>query len=178
MNNVKYWREKLNLTQNELAEKSGISLRTIQRIEAGGPLKGFTLNSIAKALETNPENLITTQEVENIDRAKFINLSVLLGLAIPFGSIIFPFILTSKTSNNFNKKIGKKIIELQIVITFVLSIFLILLPFIQREFQIKKPLFIWGLIAFLVIKLSIVILNGVSLNKRKKLSIALKYNFL
>lgn len=58
MNNVKYWREKSNLIQSELAEKSGVSLRTIQRIEAGSPLKGFTLNAIAKTLETNPENLL------------------------------------------------------------------------------------------------------------------------
>lgn len=58
MNNVKYWREKNNFTQNELAEKSGISLRTIQRIEGGSSLKGFTLHSIAKALETNPEHLL------------------------------------------------------------------------------------------------------------------------
>lgn len=178
MNNVKYWREKINLTQNELAEKSGVSLRTIQRIEAGSPLKGFTLNSIAKALGTNPENIFAKKEAESIERAKLINLSVLLGLIIPFGGIIFPFILTSKTKDNFNKQIGKKIIELQIVLTFLLSVFLILVPFIQKEFQIKKPLFIYGLIAFLVVKLIIVILNGISLNKTKKLSIELKTNFL
>lgn len=48
MNNVKFFREQKRLTQSELAEKSGISLRTIQRIESGGPLKGFSLNAIAK----------------------------------------------------------------------------------------------------------------------------------
>ncbi len=34
-NRVKILREKMNMTQNELAEKSGLSLRTVQRIEAG-----------------------------------------------------------------------------------------------------------------------------------------------
>ena len=32
MNKVKILREQKNLTQSELAEKSGVSLRTIQRI--------------------------------------------------------------------------------------------------------------------------------------------------
>lgn len=34
------------MTQEELAEKSGVSVRTIQRIEAGTQPKGYTLNSI------------------------------------------------------------------------------------------------------------------------------------
>lgn len=178
MNNVKYWREKLNLTQSELAEKSGVSLRTIQRIEAGSILKGYTLTSIAKALETNPENLIFKEENENIDRAKFINLSILLGLIIPFGGIIFPLILTSKTKDLFNKLIGKSVVEIQIIINLFLSIFLILCPFLQKEFHIKKPIFIYGLVLFLILKLIIVIINGISLSKNQKLAIRLKISFL
>lgn len=177
MNNLKYLREKNNLTQNELAEKSGVSLRTIQRIEAGSPLKGFTLNSIAKVLQTNPKNLLK-KETENIERAKTINFSALLGLIIPFGGIIFPLILTSKTKDSNNKKIGKKIVEVQIILTFLLSAFLIICPFFQKEFQIKKPLPIYGLILFLTIKLLIVVINGISLNKIQKLKIVLKTNFL
>ncbi len=56
-NKAKFLREQKNVTQNELAEKQGISLRTIQRIEAGNIPKGFTLKTIAKALETESENL-------------------------------------------------------------------------------------------------------------------------
>jgi len=40
------------MTQSELAEKSGLSLRTVQRIEGGNIPKGFTLKSIAGNLET------------------------------------------------------------------------------------------------------------------------------
>jgi len=177
MNNVKYWREKNNLTQNELAEKSGLSLRTIQRIEAGSPLKGFSLNSIAKALETNPEKLLI-KETQSIERAQLINLSVLLGLIIPFGGVIFPLVLTSKTKDAYNKRIGKSIVEIQIIVTVLLSILLIVCPFLQKEFNIKKPLFLYVLITFLIVKLLIVILNGVSLNKNNKIAIALKTNFL
>lgn len=122
MNNVKQWREKNNLTQKELAEKSGVSLRTIQRIEAGSPLKGFTLNAIAMTLETSPENLFL-KETGNTERAKSINLSALLGLIIPFGGIIFPLILISKTKDILNKQLGKKIVEIQIILAVLQSVF-------------------------------------------------------
>ena len=36
------YREKLNLTQDELAEKAGLSVRTIQRIESGVEPRGYT----------------------------------------------------------------------------------------------------------------------------------------
>ena len=178
MNNVKHWREKLNLTQNELAEKSGVSLRTIQRIEAGSNLKGYTLTSIANALETTAENLVFKVENTDIERAKLINFAVLLGLIIPLGGIIFPLILTSKTKDALNKHLGKSIVEIQIILTFFLSVFLISCPFLQREFQIYKPIFIYGLIFFLVAKLFIVIVNGMNLNRNQKLKIALRTNFL
>ena len=57
MSNLIFFREKQLLTQDELAEKSGVSVRTIQRIEAGANLKGHTLKSIALALEINPDEL-------------------------------------------------------------------------------------------------------------------------
>ncbi|CAM3610586.1 helix-turn-helix transcriptional regulator [Flavobacterium chungbukense] len=76
-NKVKFLREEKNMTQNELAEKSGLSLRTIQRIEAGNILKGFTLKSIAQTLETEPEKLFEATDFFDLERAKIINLSVI-----------------------------------------------------------------------------------------------------
>lgn len=177
-NKVKFLREEKSMTQNELAEKSGLSLRTIQRIEAGNILKGFTLKTIAEALETNPENLIIKKENIQVERAKLINLSVLSGLIIPFGSVIFPLVLTYKTQDATNKEIGKQIVSLQIVLSLILSVLMIVSPFIQRLFTFKFPLFIIPLIAFLSIKFLIVILNGISLNQKQELAIKLKNKFL
>lgn len=129
---VKLLREQKNLTQTELAEKSGLSLRTIQRIESGQSLKGFTLKAIAKTLETEPENLFSKEENISIDRAKLINLSALAGLIIPFGGIIFPAILTYRTQDSVNRELGKSVIGVQIILAFVISVFLILSPFIQH----------------------------------------------
>lgn len=57
-NKVQLLREENRLTQKELVEKAGLSLRTIQRIEAGNIPKGFTLKALAESLNTTPENLI------------------------------------------------------------------------------------------------------------------------
>lgn len=176
---VKLLREQKNLTQTELAEKSGLSLRTIQRIESGQSLKGFTLKAIAKTLETEPENLISKEEENtSIDRAKLINLSALAGLIIPFGGIILPAILTYRTQDSVNRELGKSVIGVQIILALIISVSLILCPFIQHWFLIKFPLFLVPLIAFIILKLWIVIKNGISLNQTNELSIKLKNNFL
>ena len=56
MTNLIKFREQQNLTQEELAEKSGLSVRTIQRIEAGTLPKGYTLKVLAKVQEKNEED--------------------------------------------------------------------------------------------------------------------------
>lgn len=179
MTNVKTLREAKNLTQTELAEKSGLSLRTIQRIESGNIPKGFTLKAIAKALDLEPENIFSsTEESIDLDRAKIINLSALSGLIIPFGGVIFPAILTYKTKDPVNRELGKNIISLQIVLAAVVSILMIISPFIQKAVSVKFPLFLIPLILFIVVKTFIIFKNGISLNKRHELSIKLKINFL
>jgi len=178
-NKVKILREEKNLTQSELAEKSGLSLRTIQRIESGNSLKGFTLKAIAKSLETEPENLFSgTAENLETDRAKLINFSALAGLVIPYGGIIFPLILTYKTKDPKNKELGKNIVSVQIILAAIFSLFLIISPFIQKAFSTKFPVFIVPLLLFIGIKLWIIIKNGISLNRENKLSIKLKNSFL
>jgi transcriptional regulator with XRE-family HTH domain len=113
---VQHLRERKNLTQTELAEKSGLSLRTIQRIEAGNIPKGFTLKALANVFETEPEKLIPSKEIIELDRAKLINFSSLFGLIIPFGGVIFPLIFTYKTTDSKNKELGKNIVSVQILI--------------------------------------------------------------
>lgn len=139
---VQTLREAKNLTQSELAEKSGLSLRTIQRIEAGNIPKGFTLRTLADALDTEPENLTSKkQHAAEINRAKLINISVLSSLIIPFGNIIFPSILIYKTKDLKAKELGKSILSVQLIYTFILCTLMIASPFIQKAFSIKMPLF-------------------------------------
>ncbi len=59
-NFVKYKREKLGMTQYQLADKSGVSRSTIHVIEEGGEIdvKLSTLKSLAKALKCSPRTLV------------------------------------------------------------------------------------------------------------------------
>jgi transcriptional regulator with XRE-family HTH domain len=57
MSKLSEYREKLNLTQDELAEKAGISVRTIQRIESGAKPKGHTLRTLSEVLKISENDL-------------------------------------------------------------------------------------------------------------------------
>lgn len=177
-NKVKILREEKNMTQNELAEKSGLSLRTVQRIEAGNILKGFTLKTIAQALETEPEKLFNKADFFDAERAKIINISIMMGSVIPFGSIIIPLILTNKSKDSKTKEIGKQIVGVQIILSLALAILLIVSPFLQKAFSLQFPLFLVPLIGSLCLKLIVVLVNGISLNQKQELAIKLKNNFL
>lgn len=167
------------MTQTELAERSGLSLRTVQRIEAGNSLKGFTIKAIAQALEAEPESLILSiEENSKIDRAKLINLSALSGLVFPYGGVIFPLLLTYKTKDPRNKELGKNIVSVQIILAVMVSFFMIISPFVQKALAIKFPLFIVFLIVFISLKLFVIFKNGISLNQKSDLYIKLKTNFL
>ena len=176
-NKIQLLREENRLTQKELAEKAGLSLRTIQRIEAGNIPKGFTLKALAESLNTRPENLIEKED-KNIERAKLINNSALFGLIIPFGGIIFPLIFTYKTQDVYNKQLGRNIVALQIILSVTMSLFLIASPFLQKGLSVKFPVFLIVLITFLFLKLIAIIINGIALNKNKDLHTNLKFNFL
>lgn len=176
-NKIQLLREKNRLTQKELAEKAGLSLRTIQRIEAGNIPKGFTLKALAESLNTTPENLIEKED-KNIERAKLINSSALFGLIIPFGGIIFPLIFTYKTQDVYNKQLGRNIVALQIILSVTMSLFLIASPFLQKGLSVKFPVFLIVLIIFLFLKLIAIIINGIALNKNKDLHTKLKFNSL
>ena len=53
---LKAFRKRKGLTQEELAENSGLSLRTVQRIENGKVLpRGDSLKSLAIALPISPD---------------------------------------------------------------------------------------------------------------------------
>ena len=100
---IKELRNSKELSQEELSEKSGLSLRTVQRIENGESTpRGDTLKRLADALEISPDNFIGIQNSENtnlnyhiLDKIKLIKLPwyiigfTLFGAALGFlGGII------------------------------------------------------------------------------------------
>lgn len=61
---IKEVRESLNMTQEELAEKSGVSRGTISALENGDPITtSKTLVKLAKALGVSVDRIFYTEDV-------------------------------------------------------------------------------------------------------------------
>ncbi|HIS90653.1 MAG TPA: helix-turn-helix transcriptional regulator [Candidatus Faecisoma merdavium] len=66
--NIKYFRLKSNMTQEQLAEKSDLSVSYIKQIESGKEFKNITFNTfskIAKALNIDVKELFNEIEILN-----------------------------------------------------------------------------------------------------------------
>ena len=185
MNKVLFYRQKENFTQSELSEKSGLSLRTIQRIESGNIPKNHTLKAIAKVFEIDVEKLIENQEFKENENAtsvtvsiKFLNISTLLFLIIPFGNLIFPILIWHKNrKQTLINEIGLQVINIQILWTLILSLLLIICPFFQKILSLKFSLLLSVFIALAIINVCIILRNTISLNKSLKLKITSPFNF-
>ncbi|MCO7184884.1 helix-turn-helix domain-containing protein [Tenacibaculum sp. IMCC1] len=181
MNKLLKYREKLNLTQEELAEKAGVSTRTIQRIEKGTEPKGHTLKVLAKTLGVTEDELkenIAEPKTETINYqlTKQINLSSILGIILPPINILLPWFIM-KRKNQVNE-ITKQIISVQIFYTIIALVCILLSPFISKWFGLTKQITLILLIVSVIINLYVIIRNTIELDKNQKLYIRLNFSFL
>lgn len=180
MSQLLKYREKLNLTQEQLATKANVSVRTIQRIEAGSEPKGYTLEALCKALEINKDELLKNdieQEKGNSKQIiKFINLSSILLIYLPLGSILAPLIIMywKKEVNT----ITKQIVFIQILWTIAFPIIILAIAFIGKWFSFHRQVLPLTMLLLFVINLFIIIRNAIAINKKEKLSISLNFNIL
>ncbi len=178
MNNLLKFRERLNLTQEELAEKSGVSTRTIQRIEAGTNPKGHTLKAIIKALNISEVQLFNnTNECQQIDYnlIKIINLSSLL-FFIPLGNILFPLLIIHLKKEV--STIAKQIVSVQIIWTISSFVLTMLTPFVKRWLSLSNQSILVVMILCILVNLYIIIRNTKEIDKHNKLFIKLDFNLI
>ena len=119
-------RNRKGFSQEVLAEDSGLSLRTIQRIENGETTpRGDTLQRIAKGLGVTSEELIDWKLEKNDSYLALLNISALSFIIFPLLGIIIPIVMWISKRKEVSKvdKIGKQVINFQI--TWCLFIFLI-----------------------------------------------------
>lgn len=67
-NNIRYYRKKRSITQEELAEKCDLSISYIKQIESGKEYKNVSLTvilKIAKSLNVNVEKLFRLEETKH-----------------------------------------------------------------------------------------------------------------
>ncbi len=127
---VKELRNRKGLSQEQLAENSGLSLRTIQRIENGETEpRGETLKRLMHALEAAPDDLMDWNIVEDKGFLTAMNLSALGFLFFPLLGILIPLILwISKKDKVKNvNEIGKAILNFQITWVLFFFVFYIIL---------------------------------------------------
>lgn len=125
-NTIKRLRGIQGKSQELLAEESGLSVRTIQRIEKGETTpNGDTCLKLSEALNVSPNELMDLGSVEDIGFLKKLNLSALTFVFFPLLGIIVPVILwiLKKDKVKDLDKIAGKVINFQI--TWTILFFLI-----------------------------------------------------
>ena len=179
MSKLKYNREKLNLTQEELAAKSGVSVRTIQRIESGIDPKGHTLKVLSKTVNVDSGELIDrtdTQYSINSPLIKLINLSSLPATFIPPLNIALPlFIMFVKKEFN---PISKQIISIQILWTILSFILFMMGSFVKNWFSLGSKFILAIMVLLVLTNITIILLNAIAIDKGKEPFVKLNFSFL
>ena len=160
---LKEHRTSKQLSQQELSDKSGISIRTIQRIEkklsSGSP---YIIKSLCKALQIEVDDIELSTHIPEIIEAKsqkefeqfsatneedkiksilkLVNFSSIFILLFPLLNLIIPSIIYWKYKNSLrNNPVALKIISFQIIWTVGTLILLIFIPpIIQAVFGLYQ----------------------------------------
>ncbi|MCW2262546.1 MULTISPECIES: helix-turn-helix domain-containing protein [Sphingobacterium] len=147
---IKFMRKQRGLTQQDLAEVAGVSLRTIQRVEKGTEeISGFSLKQISQVLEIPLEQLIMPNVNQiSIDKdqtgsIKGLYLSSLLLFVNPLLGLLVPAIIgsTKQNKSDFYKKELRKMITAHALALFFLSISISYL-FLTGLLNITMPAFL------------------------------------
>ena len=171
---IKQHRIKNGLSQDSLAQETGLNLRTIQRIENGETVpRGDTLKRLAMALKTSPDELIDWQSRDDKNVLLLLNLAQLAFLVFPIMGILLPLIIwiLQKDKVRQANELGKKILNFQISWNIALflpaGLFMILKIFhyhINIPFSIVK-IYLVCLYAYNLIS---IIINTIALSRLKK----------
>ena len=186
------------LSQQELAEKSGISIRTIQRIEkknsAGSP---YIIKSLCKALQvevadiefstpepeiietnlhTKPEHFDINNEQYRIKRIlKLVNFSSVSVLIFPLLSLIIPSLVYWKNRNYLRSNTAaQKIMSFQFIWTFSTMIVVFFIPAISQLFYgmiefSGFPLFVWLYLVCVFFNLFVIFSIAIKINKSEEI---------
>ena len=173
---VKTLRNRKGYSQEELSEKTGLSLRTIQRIENGETEpRGDSLKRLATVFEVSPDEIVDWTVQEDKGFLVSFNLSALSFLVLPLGGIIVPLILWISRKDKIKglNDLAKDLLNFQI--TWVILSVLTFLPILafalflhQNMHSITFPLVFAFLYAGLnVYNVAFIIINSIRINKGK-----------
>ncbi len=175
LKNISVYRKKKNLTQQELSELSGISLRTIQRIEKGEvEPRSFTIRKLQDVLDTD-----FGQETEKEDLAGKLKVFSFIQITSFFLPVIFVFIGYLYWKQNKwdekNSSIFNKLVSLSVILSVLIPILVLIVMAALRNYNVQVSygniplalLIYWGFCFIYVLimnKLSSSTLKGKSSN--------------
>ncbi len=119
-------RLKKGISQEQLAQLTGLNLRTIQRIEKGDTVpRGDSLQKLSRALGTSPDELVDWTIKEDKSLISMLNLSQLTFLIFPLLGVLIPMAIWILQKDKINKVDynGKSILNFQITWSIVFFIF-------------------------------------------------------
>ena len=140
---VKELRKRNGLSQELLAENSGLSLRTVQRIENGETQPtGDSIKKLSSALNVTPNELIDWQIIDDSKALLLLNLSQLSFIVFPVLGILIPLIIWTSKKDKIKDMdfVGKSILNFQI--TWTLLLFLVVIGlFITAKLELATVSF-------------------------------------
>ncbi|WP_294279474.1 helix-turn-helix transcriptional regulator [uncultured Chryseobacterium sp.] len=189
MSELKKIREAQHLTQEELAVKSGLSVRTIQRIESGTIPRGYTLKTLASSLNIAEEDLLVPaapEEIKNdepspvLEKAeaandtavKTINLSSLPVAWFPVANFLLPLLLMFCLKEK--SPLAKQIISLQIFLSVLLPVIFMLVVFLKFGHASVTM----TIILLTLANIYIILRNAYEIDRKQKLFYKLNFSLL
>lgn len=144
---LKKHRRLRNLSQEELAELSGLSIRTIQRLEKGESVgSAYTLRTLAAALQLTPDELIgltpqhTIPHDTTLSYRLLLTWSALAGIVLPLANIFLPAILLWRRRQDPQiEEWGKKIVSFQIIWTLITLGMMLVIPLLLAVIVVGMP---------------------------------------
>jgi transcriptional regulator with XRE-family HTH domain len=192
MSELRKIREEQNLTQEELAEKSGLSVRTIQRIESGITPKGYTLKALASGLGvhekdvlplppevhdeevTDEQPVLIQEETETVrySLVKIINLSSIPFAWFPIANFLLPLLIMLFTKQK--SSMVKQIISLQIFSAVIAPVIFMMVALMK----LGSGSVLITMILLTLANLYIILRNAYEIDKRQKLFYKLNFSMI
>jgi uncharacterized Tic20 family protein len=180
---VKELRKRNGMSQELLAENSGLSIRTIQRIENGETQpSGDSIKRLSGVLNVTPNELIDWQIIEDSKALLLLNLSQLGFIAFPLLGILIPLIIWTSKKDKIKDLdyVGKSILNFQISWTLVLFLLVIGL-FITSKLELTNISFAGMLItisAMYFLNFVVVITNTLKYHNGKSVKYPSVFKYL
>jgi transcriptional regulator with XRE-family HTH domain len=181
---VKELRKRSGISQELLAENSGLSLRTIQRIENGETQPtGDSIRKLSSSLNVTPNELIDWQIIEDNNVLLLLNLSQLGFIAFPLLGILIPLIIWTSKKDKIKDvdQVGKSILNFQIswtLLLFLMAIFIFITAKLELQIGISFVSILIAIGGMYFINIIIVLFNTLRYHSGKPINYKPSFPFL